>query len=159
MGTPAPRSRAEQRGDRDAGEDVWALCNRGPGLNGYAALRQKGGAKERMRIERNQQVSGTSQSDEPSNTDSPPAAETKNRARSVNDEAQPLTEHLLAGQFLTDAAVVEALTTQLVPSLEGRDQRIAALQNAIAEGTFEVSAEQIAEAMLSEQQVRDGTAA
>jgi anti-sigma28 factor (negative regulator of flagellin synthesis) len=77
----------------------------------------------------------------------------------VNDEAQPLTEHLLAGQFLTDAAVVEALTTQLVPSLEGRDQRIAALQNAIAEGTFEVSAEQIAEAMLSEQQVRDGTAA
>jgi anti-sigma28 factor (negative regulator of flagellin synthesis) len=65
----------------------------------------------------------------------------------------------LAAQFLTDAAVVEALTKQLVPSTDGRDQRIAALQKAIADGTFEVAAEQTAEAMLSEQQVRDGTAA
>jgi anti-sigma28 factor (negative regulator of flagellin synthesis) len=65
----------------------------------------------------------------------------------------------LAAQFLTDAAVVEALTKQLVPSTDGRDQRIAALQKAIADGTFEVAAEQTAEAILSEQQVRDGTAA
>jgi anti-sigma28 factor (negative regulator of flagellin synthesis) len=42
---------------------------------------------------------------------------------------------------------------------EDRNERIAALQNAIADGTYQVSPEQTAEAMLTEQQVQDGTAA
>lgn len=43
--------------------------------------------------------------------------------------------------------------------LEIRSQRIAALKAAIASGTYQVSAEQTAEAILSERQIRNGTAA
>jgi anti-sigma28 factor (negative regulator of flagellin synthesis) len=38
-------------------------------------------------------------------------------------------------------------------------ERILAIQSAIAEGTYQVSPEQTADAIISEQQVRDGTAA
>lgn len=112
-----------------------------------------------MRIERNAQVTGASQSDEPANTDSPPALGTQNGTGLDNDQTQPSTEHLLADQFLMDPAGAEALAAQLGPSPEKRSQRIAALQNAIADGTYEVSPEQTAEAILSEKQVRNGNAA
>jgi anti-sigma28 factor (negative regulator of flagellin synthesis) len=125
----------------------------------YATHEQKGGAKERMRIERNAQATGASQSDDPANTDSPPALGTRNGKRLDNDQTQPTTEQLLADQFLMDPAEAEALAAQLGPSSEKRSQRIAALQNAIADGTYEVSPEQTAEAILSERQVRKGNAA
>lgn len=76
-----------------------------------------------------------------------------------NDQASPSTEHLLADQFLGDPEGARQLAAQLVPEQQDRSERIAALQYAIADGTYQVSAEQTAEAMLAEQQVRDGTAA
>lgn len=120
---------------------------------------RKGGAKERMRIERNAQVTGVSQSYDPANPDSPPALGTRNGTGLDNDQTQPSTEQLLAERFLRDPAGAMALTVQLGPSPEDRSQRIAALQSAIADGTYQASPEQTAEAILSEQQVRDGTAA
>jgi anti-sigma28 factor (negative regulator of flagellin synthesis) len=42
---------------------------------------------------------------------------------------------------------------------EVRGERIAAIQKALAEGSYQVSPEQTADAIISEQQVRDGTAA
>jgi anti-sigma28 factor (negative regulator of flagellin synthesis) len=61
--------------------------------------------------------------------------------------------------FLMDTAQARALAAQLKQSPQDRDQRISALQRAMAEGTYQASPEQTAEAMLDEQQVRDGTAA
>jgi anti-sigma28 factor (negative regulator of flagellin synthesis) len=58
-----------------------------------------------------------------------------------------------------DPAKAEALAAQLGPSPENRSQRIAALQTAIADGTYEVPLEETAEAILSEKQVRNGNAA
>jgi len=112
-----------------------------------------------MRIERNAQVTGASQSDEPANPDSPPALGTQNGAGLDNDQTQPSTEHLLADLFLMDPTEAEALVAQLGPSPENRRQRIAALQNAMADGNYQVSPEQTAEAILSERQVRKGNAA
>ena len=112
-----------------------------------------------MRIERNAQATRASQSDEPANTDSQPALGTRNGKGLDNNQTQPTTEQLLADQFLMDTAEAEALAAQVGPSSENRNQRIAALQNAIADGTYEASPEQTAEAILSEKQVRKGNAA
>jgi anti-sigma28 factor (negative regulator of flagellin synthesis) len=112
-----------------------------------------------MRIERNAHVTGASQSDEPANTDSPPAQGTQNETGLDNHQIQPSTEQLLADQFLMDSAAVEASAAQLETSPENRSQRIAVLQNAIADGTYHVSPEQTAEAILFEKQVRNGNAA
>jgi len=65
-----------------------------------------------MRIERNAQVTGASQSDEPANPDSPPALGTQNGAGLDNDQTQPSTEHLLADLFLMDPTEAEALVAQ-----------------------------------------------
>jgi hypothetical protein len=97
-------------------------------LHAYAAQERKGGARERMRIERNAQVTGASQSDEPANTDSPPTLGTQNGTGLDNDQTQPSTEQLLADQFLMDPAGAEALAAQVWSSPENRGQRIAALQ-------------------------------
>ena len=123
------------------------------------AHEQKGGAKERMRIERNLQATGPSQSDVPASKDSPPTNGTQDATGPDNGEPPSSTEPLLAYQFLMDPAGVEALAAQLGPSPENRSQRIASLQKAIAEGTFEISPGQTAEAILSEKQVRNGNAA
>ena len=112
-----------------------------------------------MRIERNAKETGASQSDAPANTDSPPALGTQNGAGLENDQTQPSKEYLLAAQFLMDPVEAEALAAQLGSSPDNRSQRIAALQNAIADGTYQVSPEQTAEAILSEKQVRKGNAA
>ena len=112
-----------------------------------------------MRIERNDQVTGASQSDEPASTDFSPALETENGTGLNNDQTQPSTEHLLADRFLMDAAGAEAFVAQLGPSPENRKQRIAALQSAIADGTYQVSPEQTAEAIIAEKQVRKNNAA
>ena len=125
----------------------------------YGAHEQKGGARERMRIERNLQATVPSKSDVPANTDSPPTAGTQDRTGPDKGEPPSSTEHLLAYRFLTDPAGAETLAAQLGPSPEKRNQRIAALQKAIAEGTFEVSPGQTAEAILFESQVRNGNAA
>jgi anti-sigma28 factor (negative regulator of flagellin synthesis) len=101
-----------------------------------------------MRIERNAKETGASQSDAPANTDSPPALETQNGTGLDNDQTQPSTEHLLADLFLMDPTEAEALVAQLGPSPENRRLRITALQNAIADGTYQVSPEQTAEAIL-----------
>ena len=123
------------------------------------AHEQKRGAKERMRIERNLQATVPSQSDVPANTDSPPAAGTQDGTGPDNGEPPSSTEHLLAYRFLTDPAGAETLAAQLGPSPEKRNQRIAELQKSIAEGTFEVSPGQTAEAILFESQIRNGNAA
>ena len=128
-------------------------------MHAYADQEQKGGARERMRIERNAKETGASQSDAPANTDSPPALETQNGTGLDNDQTPPSTEHLLADLFLMDPTEAEALVAQLGPSPENRRLRITALQNAIADGTYQVSPEQTAEAILSERQVRKGNAA
>ena len=122
-------------------------------------MRQRGGTKERMRIERNAQVTGASKSDEPANTNLPPALGKQDRTGVRNDQASPSTEHLLADQFLTDPDAARQLAAQLAPEQQDRREKIAALQSAVANGTYEISAEQTAEAMLAEHQVRDGTAA
>lgn len=57
-----------------------------------------------------------------------------------------------------DWARASRLATQAGPP-EVRGERIAVIQNAIAEGTYRVSPEQTADAIISEQQARDGTAA
>ena len=57
-----------------------------------------------------------------------------------------------------DRAGASQLAAQATPP-EIRDEKIAAIQNALANGTYQVSSEQTAEAIISEQQVRDGTAA
>lgn len=49
------------------------------------------------------------------------------------------------------------LANRVPPEIQS--ERVAALRNAIAKGTYQVSAEQIAEAVLSEQDLRDESAA
>jgi flagellar biosynthesis anti-sigma factor FlgM len=51
------------------------------------------------------------------------------------------------------------LAAQAATQPEIRSEKIATLKNAIANGTYQVSADQIAEAILLERQTRDGTAA
>jgi hypothetical protein len=112
-----------------------------------------------MRIERNLPTTGPSQSDAPANTDLPPTTGTQDSTGLDNGEPPSSTEHLLAYLFLMVPAGAETLASQLGPSPAKRGERIATLQKAIAEGTFEVSPGQTAEAILSESQVRNGNAA
>jgi anti-sigma28 factor (negative regulator of flagellin synthesis) len=57
-----------------------------------------------------------------------------------------------------DRAGASRLAAQATPP-EIRGERVAAIQSAIAEGSYLVSPEQTADAIISEQQARDGTAA
>jgi flagellar biosynthesis anti-sigma factor FlgM len=69
-------------------------------------------------------------------------------------------EGSLADQASADQARAGWLAGQAARTLpEIRSERIAAVQSAIANGTYHVSPEQTAEAILSEQQVRDEAAA
>lgn len=61
-------------------------------------------------------------------------------------------------QTSMDQARAIWLAAQISPA-EIRSERLAAIQSAIARGIYQTSAEQTAEAILSEQQVRNGTAA
>lgn len=61
--------------------------------------------------------------------------------------ARPILDQARAHQLAAQADAPEI-----------RSARIAAIQSAMANGTYQVSPEQTAEAILSEQQVRDGTA-
>jgi flagellar biosynthesis anti-sigma factor FlgM len=70
-----------------------------------------------------------------------------------------LSDHSLSDHSLSDKARASRLAEQSDPPLDVRSERIAAIQAAIADGTYQVSPEETAEAILAEQQVRDGTAA
>ena len=68
--------------------------------------------------------------------------------------------HLSLDQLAADQARVGWLAAQAVrPLPEVRSERIAFLQSAIANGSYQVSPEQIAEAILAEHQARDEAAA
>jgi anti-sigma28 factor (negative regulator of flagellin synthesis) len=113
-----------------------------------------------MKIEGNlQATTGPSQSDVPANKDSAPTTGAPDAAELDKGEPPSSTEHLLAYQSLMDPAGAKTLAAQLGPFPEKRNQRIAALQKAIAEGTFDVSPGQTAEAILFESKVRNGNAA
>ena len=78
---------------------------------------------------------------------------------SGDDQPPPLTEHFWAVRWAMDASGAVPLPGMFGPLPEDRNARIAALRNAVSDGTYQVSPEQTAEAILAEQQVRDGTAA
>lgn len=82
-------------------------------------------------------------------------ADAKTRGCELN---QFSSEQGSTGHVPVDWARASRLATQAGPP-EVRGERIAVIQNAIAEGTYRVSPEQTADAIISEQQARDGTAA
>ncbi len=105
-----------------------------------------------MRTERNAKEAGAETDRE---------KETRSQADATPRDGEP--NQLLQDQDATrhaalDWAGASQLAAQATPP-EIRDEKIAAIQNALANGTYQVSSEQTAEAIISEQQVRDGTAA
>jgi flagellar biosynthesis anti-sigma factor FlgM len=83
-----------------------------------------------------------------------------NQFSSEQDSADHYSaDSCLADDGSADRARANRLAALAVSPPEIRSERIAAIQSAIANGTYQVSPEQTAEAILSEQQVRDETAA
>jgi flagellar biosynthesis anti-sigma factor FlgM len=110
-----------------------------------------------MRIERKALTRGaTSRKEE--NAGSPAAAGPGSERNQFSPE-QGLPERASSDQASAEQARVSWLAAQAVPPPEIRSERIAAIQSAIANGTYAVSPEQTAEAILSERQVRDESAA
>ena len=122
-------------------------------------MRREGGVKERMRTERNGRVTGASEGEQASHSDSQAAPEMQNSSGLGCNQAPPSPEHLSADWFSLDPARAGQLVAELGPPPEVRSERISALQAAIADGTYKISPEQMAEAILAEQQVRTKTAA
>lgn len=128
-----------------------------PGLQVCAATRRKGGEKERMRTERNANKAGAEGSIE-SSTEKGNAESTADPTPTECGPDQFLLQQDAIRHAALDWAGASRLAAQAPPP-EIRDEKIAAIQNALAQGTYQVSCEQTAEAIISEQQVRDGTAA
>lgn len=105
-----------------------------------------------MRIERKAKIIG-------SEANRPGTSPEAHAAERADDE--PIQTSLVQGSTdqYADQARASWLAAQASTSPEIRSDRIAAIKAAIASGTYQVSAEQTAEAILSEQQIRDGTAA
>ena len=122
----------------------WAAC-----LRRYAAEK---GEKERMRTDRNARLAGGTQTGrEGGNAGSQAAARNKG-SEPGQIPATPGSSDPL------DRARARRLAAQVsLPEIRG--ERIAAIQRAIAEGTYQASPEQTAEAIISEQQIWNGTAA
>jgi anti-sigma28 factor (negative regulator of flagellin synthesis) len=117
-------------------------------------MRRKGGEKERMRNERNRRVAGGPETTrEEGNGGAQAEAGTRGCERNQFSREQSATQHAWL-----DRARASRLAAQATPP-EIRGERVAAIQSAIADGSYLVSPEQTADAIISEQQVRDGTAA
>ena len=78
------------------------------------------------------------------------AAQTRDAAQ--KDSGQFSAEQYSAEQYLPDRTEETQLAARACCPPEIRSERIAALQDAIAAGTYQVSAEQTAEAILRERQ-------
>jgi flagellar biosynthesis anti-sigma factor FlgM len=122
----------------------------------------KGEQKKRMRIERNAR---TREAERNREGGSPGSYAATGVGGDLNpDFANPdliepgLTEPGSADHY-QDQARTSWLAAQAATPPEIRSERVATLQTAIANGTYQVSAERIAEAILSEHEARDGTAA
>jgi anti-sigma28 factor (negative regulator of flagellin synthesis) len=95
-------------------------------------------------------------------------AETTRKEGNAGSQAEAKVRGCEANQFSPeqgstdrtseDRRRVRRLAAQAGPP-KIRGERIAAIQTALAEGTYMVTPEQTAEAIISEQQIRDGTAA
>ncbi len=106
-----------------------------------------------MRPERNAEEAGAEAAREKGNERSEADATPRDCAPNQFSQEQDATHHAPL-----DRAGASQLAAQATPP-EIRGERIAAIQNALANGTYQVSSEQTAEAIISEQQVQDGTAA
>jgi flagellar biosynthesis anti-sigma factor FlgM len=115
-----------------------------------------------MRIERNARTTEAKTNRESGNPNSP-AATGADGDLSPDFTNSDLIEPGLSGSgsadHYQDQARTSWLAAQVATPPEIRSEKIAALQIAIANGTYQVSAEQIAEAIPLERQTRDGTAA
>lgn len=67
-------------------------------------------------------------------------------AASATDLGQPAVEDRTT--LTTDAATVQALTAKAMTSSEVRDDKVQALQQAIANGEYKIDPEKIAEGMI-----------
>jgi anti-sigma28 factor (negative regulator of flagellin synthesis) len=115
-----------------------------------------------MRIERKARMTTAETNREEENTVSQPAARVGSDPNQFSLEQHSTdhvsTDHVSADQASIDQARASWLAAQTGPA-EIRSERLAAIQTAIANGTYQTTPEQTAEAILSEQQVRTGTAA
>lgn len=125
-----------------------------------------------MRIERKVKMTTAGANREEENTVSQPAARVGSEPNQFSLE-QHSTDHASANQISMDqvsidqvsidqASIDQARASWLAAqtgSPDIRSERLAAIQSAIANGTYQTTPEQTAEAILSEQQIRDGTAA
>jgi anti-sigma28 factor (negative regulator of flagellin synthesis) len=111
-----------------------------------------------MRTERSAKSAGAETTREEENAE--PQEQAKTQAVEANQFSpeQGSTDQPSVSHFSVDRARVSRWAVQASPA-EIRCERMASLQDAIASGTYEVSPEQTAEAIISEQQVRDEAAA
>jgi flagellar biosynthesis anti-sigma factor FlgM len=110
-----------------------------------------------MRIERNARRTQANSNRERENPGSPASAGARgdlNPDFTDRDLSEPTSTDNYQDQARTSWLAAQAATQP-----EIRSERIATLKNAIANGTYQVAADQIAEAILLERQTRDGTAA
>jgi anti-sigma28 factor (negative regulator of flagellin synthesis) len=125
-----------------------------------------------MRIERKARMTTAETNREEENTVSRPAARVGSEPNQFSLE-QHSPDHVSADQASADQASPDQasgdqatidqaraswLAAQTGPA-EIRSERLAAIQTAMANGTYQTTPEQTAEAILSEQQIRNGTAA
>jgi flagellar biosynthesis anti-sigma factor FlgM len=110
-----------------------------------------------MRIDRNARTTEGRTNREGGNSRSPAA---KGAGGELNpDFTDPYLREPTSADHYQDQARTSWLAAQAATQPEIRSEKIATLKNAIANGTYQVSADQIAEAILLERQTRDGTAA
>jgi len=120
-----------------------------------------------MRIERKARITTAETNREEENTVSQPATRLGCEPNQFSLE-QHSTDHVSAdqismGQISIDQAPIDQARASWLAADTGpaevQSERLAAIQSAIANGTYQTTPEQTAEAILSEQQIRDGTAA